>query len=135
MIQSRVECDVVKSHRIDRTLRVLVVDDESGMRRTIARVLKASGYDVETASNGEHGISLAKTFQPHFVLIDVRMPGIGGVEAYRQLKQIVPESFTIFMSAFFTDEVVGEVHAIGPVELLSKPLDIEKLLDLIRSTS
>ena len=89
------------------------------------------GYQVETANDGEQALLLANEFQPQCVLIDVRMPGIGGVEAARQLKQFFPDARLIFMSAYFADGVIDEVQAMGPVELLPKPLDIEQLLTLI----
>lgn len=112
----------------------MVVDDEGGMCRTLARVLKASGYLVETAGSGEQALSLADAFQPQCVLIDVRMPGIGGVEASRQLRRMFPSTILIFMSAFFADGVVDEVLEMGPVEFLPKPLDIERLLSLIEDS-
>lgn len=131
MIYSQVGVAATQASSLDLPVRVLVVDDEGGMRRSLARVLKAKGYQVETAESGEQALLLAAAFQPQCVLIDVRMPGIGGVEASCQLKQKLPDAMLIFMSAFFADGVVDEVQALGPVKLLPKPLDIERLLVLI----
>ncbi len=131
MIQTDTQSDTIDSRKTALPLRVMVVDDEQGMRRTLARVLKARGYQVETAESGEQALLLADDYRPACVLIDVRMPGIGGVEASRQLKQIFPDVRFIFMSAFFADGDMNEVRALGAVDLLPKPLDIEKLLDLI----
>lgn len=100
---------------------MLVVDDEPDMARGIIRILKLEGYDVHSAASGEEAIVQAKEFQPDGILMDIKMPGIDGVEAYRQIRTICPNAFVIFMTAF--SSLVREARDEGAVEVLTKPLD------------
>ena len=67
-------------------MRVLVVDDNCAGREALARVLRADGYDVELASDGEAGLALASAWVPHAVVLDLILPGVGGLEVCRRLR-------------------------------------------------
>ena len=76
------------SHRTAISDRqVLIVDDEANMRKTLAEILRDEGYQVTTAASGEEAIRLCQTNRFEAVLMDVRMPGIDGVEAFRQIRR------------------------------------------------
>lgn len=116
-------------------LRVLVVDDDSGMAATLADILAATGYEVETASSGIVALEKVRLHPPDCVLMDIRMPELDGVETFRRLKMLAPESFVIFMTAYSESKLVAEARAEGAVEVLPKPLDLEHLLRLIPETA
>jgi DNA-binding response OmpR family regulator len=113
----------------DRARKVLVVDDEPDMARGIRRILKLEGYDVEVAFSGEEAVERAKVFQPNGILMDLKMPGIDGVEAYRRIRPLCPSAFVIFMTAF--SSLVNDALGEGAVDVLTKPLDPSATCELI----
>ena len=116
-------------------LRILVVDDDPSMVSTLRDILQATGHEVEVAYSGSEAIERVGDLRPDCILMDVRMPGPNGVEAFRRIKRISPQSFVIFMTAYSDSSLVSEARAEGAVEVLSKPLDLERLLGLIQSTA
>ena len=80
--------------------KVLVIDDEKNILESIKMVLTYEKYAVETASNGLDGIDRFKNFKPDIVLLDVKMPGIDGIEVLRSLKDINQFSEVIMISGF-----------------------------------
>lgn len=115
--------------------RILIVDDEEGMRKSLRRIMIAKGFDVQVAIDGRQAIMLAKEFQPEILLMDVRMPGLNGVEAYREIKLNCPGAVAIFMTAYSTSELSQEAFDEGAMDVLGKPLDIDSLCDLIGRSS
>lgn len=111
--------------------RILIVDDEEGMRVSLRRIMIAKGFDVRVAGDGESCLTYAQEFQPHVLLLDIRMPGINGVETFRQLKSICPNAFAVFMTAYASSDLTDDARNEGAVAVLPKPLDIDKLNELI----
>ncbi len=116
-------------------VRVLVVDDDEGMAETLRDVLGASGYRVETAFSGHQALERVRQRPPDGILMDLRMPDLNGVEAFRQLKRLAPDSFVIFMTAYSVSDLVAEARSEGAVEVLAKPLDLARTLRLIEETA
>ena len=84
-----------------RTMRrVLVVDDEENIRVVLKALLRRHGYEVETASNGEEALALVDSFGPDFVLTDVRMPKMGGLDLLSTLRAKQSDATVIVMSAY-----------------------------------
>ena len=116
-------------------IRVLVVDDDKGMAETLRDILGASGYEVDVAFSGEEAMERVRERPPDGILMDIRMPGFNGVEAFRELKRLTPDSFVIFMTAFAASGLVEEAWTEGAVEVLAKPLDVARTLSLIQKTA
>ena len=116
-------------------LRVLVVDDDQSMVATLRDILMATGHEVDVAYSGTEAIEVVGELRPDCILMDIRMPGPNGVESFREIKRLSPESFVIFMTAYSDSALVDEARTEGAVEILPKPLDLEVLLGLIRSTA
>ncbi len=108
--------------------RVLIVDDDDGIRRSLARVIRNVGYDVDTAEDGLAAVESAKSFRPDLLVIDLRMPGIDGVEAYRRIRVDDPEVAAIFMTAYSSANLVEDAFGLGAHQVLSKPIDIDRLV-------
>ena len=117
-----------------RGIRILVVDDDQSMVSTLRDILMATGHDVEVAYSGTEAIERVGEVLPDCILMDIRMPGPNGVEAFQEIKRISPHSFVIFMTAYSDSALVEKAHTEGAVEVLPKPLDLERLLRLIQST-
>ena len=113
---------------------ILVVDDHSAMRSTLRDILQDEGYEVHSASSGEEAVDVFEGGNFDAVLMDVRMQGINGVEAFRRMKSLSNSVKVILMSAFSVDEIKEESLEEGAVAFLPKPLDMENLIDLIGET-
>jgi len=111
--------------------KVLVVDDEKNMRITLADILTDEGYQVDTAEDGHMAVTMCQNTEYDVVLMDVRMPGINGVEAFRQIRQSQQGLRVILMSAFSLEGLKQEALEEGAIGFLSKPLEIESVIGLI----
>lgn len=116
---------------MDGKLRVLVVDDDQRMVRTICDILRVKGYEPEPAYCGEEAVEKVKTGAPGCVLMDVRMPGIDGVEALRMMKCLAPDLPVLLMSAYATGEQAEEAKRRGAFTILTKPVDFRLLLSFL----
>jgi two-component system NtrC family response regulator/two-component system nitrogen regulation response regulator GlnG len=112
-------------------LKVLVVDDDRMMVKTICDILTIKGYEPVAAYCGEEAVEKVKAGRPACVLMDLKMPGIDGVEALRVIREIDAELPVVLMSAYATEEKTAEAKRYGACALLSKPVDIQGVLSLL----
>jgi len=110
---------------------ILVVDDDSQLRQSFDKLLHDEGYEVRTASSGEAGLEAVKQNIPDLVIMDIRMPGMSGMEAFQAMRQIEPKLPVIIMTAFGTTETAIEATKLGAFDYMLKPFDIPDLLVLI----
>ena len=110
---------------------ILIVDDELNMRNTLSDILSEEGYEVGTAESGEQAIEMCFGKSYDIILMDVRMPGISGVETFRRIRREQAGARIILMTAFSTDELKQTALDEGAIAFLSKPLDIENVLKII----
>jgi len=110
---------------------VLIVDDDSGMAETLADILSVFGYAVTTASSAVTAVRMVTQTRPDLVLMDVRMPGLSGVEALKTMKALAPQLAVIMMTAFAQDDLAEEARRAAALAVLPKPLDMERLLALL----
>ena len=115
----------------EKNERILIVDDEENMRRTLSDILRREGYDTTVAATGEEAVELCSKEGFDIVLMDVRMPGISGVEAFRRIRRNKEGVRVILMTAFDLDELKQAALDEGAIAFLPKPLDLEKTIDLI----
>ena len=113
-------------------LKILIVDDHDGMRQTLQDILEDESYLVSVAGSGEEALEICATIRFDIVLMDVRMPGLNGVETLRQLKVFAQETRVIMMSAYSIDDLRSAALQEGAIAFLKKPLDIAKVLSLIQ---
>ncbi|MGB9004951.1 MAG: sigma-54 dependent transcriptional regulator [Candidatus Aminicenantales bacterium] len=102
---------------------VLIIDDDSLIRKTLASHLSRQGFEVHQAETGEAGLLEVKESSPDLVLLDIRLPDINGLEVLRRIKQITPKPCVLIMTAY--DDMKTTVEAVqqGAFEYLVKPLD------------
>lgn len=115
--------------------RILVVDDEAGIRDLCARVLKRNGFDVTLASSGEEAVKYLKTAPYDIVISDIRMPGISGIDVLTAAKALYPEIAVILITGFGASEVAERASQAGVYRILNKPFDTLELLGMVRKLS
>jgi two-component system, NtrC family, nitrogen regulation response regulator NtrX len=113
--------------------RILVVDDEQGIRGALGQLLEYEGYDVRTAANAVDGLAEYERFKPHLVFMDVKMAGIDGIEALKQLRQKDPAATVVMISGHATIQTAVEATQLGAYDILEKPLDTDRILVLLRN--
>ncbi len=107
--------------------RVLVVDDEPDAVELLQEFLTGKGYEVLTAANGNEALQKLKAERPHLILLDVRMPGMNGLEALRQIREIDREVGVIMVTAVNEEETGREALRLGAFDYIVKPLDLAYL--------
>ena len=111
--------------------KILVVDDQQGIRQLLVEVLNEEGYQVVTASDGYAGIQQAKSSNPQLILLDMKMPGMNGIETLKELKKIGQGDRVIMMTAYGELELVNEAREIGAYDYITKPFDVFELCQVI----
>jgi DNA-binding NtrC family response regulator len=110
------------------TPRLLVVDDEGSMLLTLTANLELEGFEVAEAANANRALELVREKEFDLVLSDIRMPGMNGVELFREIRAIRPELPVILMTAFALEGLVSEAIGAGAYTVLRKPFAIDHLL-------
>ena len=110
----------------------MVVDDDPAMLFTVTEILEDAGYDVYGASDGYQAIELATKQTFALVFMDIRLPGIDGVEAFRRIRSVSPGTPVIMMTGFTVDSLISQALEEGAYTVLYKPLDITGLLIAVK---
>lgn len=113
--------------------KLLIVDDQKGIRLLLDEVFRREGYLVKLAANGLEALRLVEDEVPECVLLDMKMPGISGIEVLRKLKASWPELPVIMMTAYGEVEMTEEALGIGAVRYFIKPFDIYEIRDAVNS--
>ncbi|HMM22218.1 MAG TPA: response regulator [Selenomonadales bacterium] len=111
---------------------VLVIDDQPGIRRLLIEVLSEEGYSVVEAANGYDGLQKAKDVHPAVILMDMKMPGMDGIETLREMKRIGIGDRVVMMTAYGELDLVTEAKEIGAADYITKPFDIVALCQMIQ---
>jgi two-component system KDP operon response regulator KdpE len=111
-----------------KRVRVLVVDDEPAMRRALRATLSASGFAVEEARDGEEAVELVAQMCVELVLLDSNMPGMGGVEACRRIRALVPHAGIVMITIRDTEDDKIEALEAGADDYVTKPFLVRELI-------
>jgi two-component system KDP operon response regulator KdpE len=111
-----------------KRVSVLVVDDEPAMRRALRATLSASGYAIEEARNGEEAIELLAKRPMELVLLDSNMPGMGGVEACRHIRALVPRAGIVMITIRDAEEDKIQALEAGADDYVTKPFLVRELI-------
>jgi len=116
----------------NNSARVLVVDDEAAIRRSLAGILADEGYDAALAEDGERALAVARERTPDLVLLDIAMPGRDGIEILEELRRAHPALPVVMMSGHGTIETAVRATQLGAFDFIEKPLSLDKLLLTLR---
>lgn len=110
---------------------ILIVDDENNIRLTLSRALETLKVDVDTASNGEEALAKLKAKEFTLILLDLRMPGMTGMEVLRKLRETRPDIRVIIMTAYGTIESAVEAMKLGAADFIQKPFVPAEIRELV----
>lgn len=110
---------------------MLIVDDDPDMAETLADILADMGYEVAVAEDGYRAIEMTRRNKYDVALMDIKMPGINGVETLKEIKQIRPQIRVIMMTAYSVEDLIQEALKEGAYGVIYKPIDIDKLISLV----
>ncbi len=112
----------------DAARTVLVVDDDTIFRTRLARAFETRGFEVRAAPDGEAALDLARRESPEFAVVDLRMPGVQGLQVVRQLKAIDPTTNVVVLTAYGSIATAIEAVRLGATHYLTKPADVDEVL-------
>ncbi len=110
---------------------VLIVDDEKNIRLTISQALEALNVETDTAGDGEEALSKLGRKEFGLVLLDLRMPGMSGMEVLHKVREIRPDIRVIILTAYGTVESAVEAMKLGASDFIQKPFSPEEVRDLV----
>jgi two-component system nitrogen regulation response regulator NtrX len=113
--------------------RILIVDDEQGIRAALGQLLEFEGYEVRTVANAVDGLAEYARFKPNLVFMDVKMAGIDGLEALKKLREMDPGAIVVMISGHATIQTAVEATQHGAYDILEKPLDTDRILVTLRN--
>jgi len=120
---------------MDDKASILIVDDDDGMCETLSDIMKDKGYRAHIALDGYEAIEKVREVTFDVILMDIRMPGIDGVETFRLVKSIQPDAAVVMMTAYAVEDLIIEALREGAYGVLYKPFDMERMINLIDGTN
>jgi two-component system nitrogen regulation response regulator NtrX len=113
--------------------RILVIDDEAGVRDALKQVLAYEGHEVRVAGSGGEGLTIYPEFRPHLVFLDVKMAGLDGLDTLSRFRELDPAATVVMISGHGTIATAVEATQRGAFDFLEKPLDSDRLLLTVRN--
>jgi two-component system response regulator (stage 0 sporulation protein F) len=112
--------------------KILIVDDQYGIRILLTEVLQKEGYTTFQAANGFQAIDITKEQAPDLVLLDMKIPGMDGIEILKRLKQHDEAIKVIIMTAYGELDMIQEAKDLGALTHFAKPFDIDEIRKVVR---
>ena len=113
-------------------IKVLLVDDEEDLVRTMAERMEMRDLGSDVAFDGQQALNMIEDEMPDVMVLDLRMPGLGGMEVLRQVKDTYPQIAVIIMTGHGSDEDEEEARRLGAFDYLRKPVDINQLMEVVK---
>src|ERR1043165_9091814 len=111
---------------------LLIVDDEPGMRQLLSHVFGRANHSVRAAENGAKALELLKQEPADLIVSDVKMPAMNGIELLRRVREFLPDTGVVMMTAFATVETAREAFKLGADDFIQKPFDVEELKIIVK---
>ncbi|HBV86700.1 MAG TPA: two-component system response regulator [Desulfosporosinus sp.] len=112
--------------------KILVVDDQLGVRRLLFETFREDQYEVEMAANGEEAVVLLESFKPDLIMMDMKMPGMNGIETLRQIRALDSQVGVIMMTAYGDAQNMEQAKELGILHYMGKPFDLFELRERVR---
>ena len=111
--------------------RILIIDDEKNVLSSFKKILDQEGYNIQTSGNAQEGLDLTQSHPFDLLIMDIRMPGMSGLEAFSKFKEIDPKLPIIIMTAHGTTEAAIEAMQLGAFDYVIKPFEVPAMKQLI----
>ena len=113
--------------------RILVIDDEEGVRKSLRMILEYDGYDVTEAATGEEGVKLIEREAPDLVFLDIKMPGMDGLEVLQKVRHLIEAMPVVVISGHGDINTAVEATKLGAFDFIGKPPERERILVTVRN--
>ncbi|HET7657469.1 MAG TPA: response regulator [Bacillales bacterium] len=114
------------------TNKILIVDDQYGIRALLKEILQTAGYKTCEAANGVQALSIVEKEDPGLVLLDMKIPGMNGLQILKRVKEKSKDTKVVIMTAYGELEMIEEAKAHGAITHFPKPFDIDEVLDFVK---
>ncbi|HZK85926.1 MAG TPA: response regulator [Desulfosporosinus sp.] len=112
--------------------KILVVDDQFGVRRLLFETFQEDHHEVEMAANGAEALQVLIAFQPDLILMDMKMPGMNGIETLVQIRALGCKANVIMMTAYGDVQNMKQAKDLGILSFMGKPFDLFELRERVR---
>jgi two-component system response regulator (stage 0 sporulation protein F) len=113
--------------------KLLIVDDQNGIRILLTEVFSTEGYKTYQASNGKLALEIVRNYAPELVLLDMKIPGMDGLDILKHIKSIDASIKVIMMTAYGELDMIKEATDLGAIMHFTKPFDIDELRQAVNS--
>lgn len=113
--------------------KILIVDDQFGIRILLNEVFQKEGYETYQAANGLQALDIVKKHGPDLVLLDMKIPGMDGIEILKRMKVIDPDIRVIIMTAYGELDMIQEAKELGAIMHFAKPFDIDDIRSAVKN--
>lgn len=113
--------------------KLLIVDDQYGIRVLLYEVFGKEGYQTLQAANGKQALDIVKKDSPDLVILDMKIPGMDGLEILKEIKKMNTDIKVIMMTAYGELDMIKEATELGAITHFTKPFDIDELRQAVRS--
>jgi len=112
--------------------KILIIDDEPGIRDLLDTLLRRKGYDVVVAGNGPEGLKVFRRERPNVVVLDLKMPGMDGLTVLQQVRSLTPRQPVVILTGAGTPEIEQQLRALGVTEFVEKEFSLHRLGDSLK---
>ena len=112
--------------------KILVIDDEPGIRDLLHQLLRRKGHDVVLAESGQNGLEFFRRYRPDVIVLDLKMPGMDGLTVLQQVRSLNPQQPVIILTGAATPETEQQVRALGVTEFVEKEFSLHLLGDSLK---
>jgi two-component system, response regulator, stage 0 sporulation protein F len=112
--------------------KLLIVDDQYGIRILLNEIFQKEGYNTFQAANGVQALAIVAKEEPDLMILDMKIPGMDGLEILRRVKKTNPEINVIIMTAYGELDMIHEAMELGAITHFAKPFDIDEIREVVR---
>ena len=122
----------IRKGRFNMNGKVLIVDDQFGIRILLNEVFQKEGYQTFQAANGVQALEILTKNKPDIILLDMKIPGMDGIEILKRMKKLNQHIRVIIMTAYGELDMIQEARDLGALTHFAKPFDIDDLRDAVK---